>query len=172
MQSLTLWKPPKCGRSAALGDRTNSRRAGNCKQARPRPAVNWTRQLQDELRTSSNRESTLGPSIPDRAGHELKSCRSVSPIRSRLQPLGAMLPASIDATLSLQPYPCIIIPVSSPYARSLHRRHSLHPRRRQRHAALGLGHKAFVELDGRTLLSQSLDLARSVTPDVRVVGDP
>jgi molybdopterin-guanine dinucleotide biosynthesis protein A len=32
--------------------------------------------------------------------------------------------------------------------------------------------KAFVELDGRTLLSQSLDLARSVTPDVRVVGDP
>jgi molybdenum cofactor guanylyltransferase len=32
--------------------------------------------------------------------------------------------------------------------------------------------KAFVELDGRTLLSRSLDLARSVTPDVRVVGDP
>jgi molybdopterin-guanine dinucleotide biosynthesis protein A len=32
--------------------------------------------------------------------------------------------------------------------------------------------KAFVTLDGHTLLSQALDLARSVTPDVRIVGDP
>ena len=32
--------------------------------------------------------------------------------------------------------------------------------------------KAFVELDGRTLLSRALDLARSVTPDIRIVGDP
>jgi molybdopterin-guanine dinucleotide biosynthesis protein A len=31
--------------------------------------------------------------------------------------------------------------------------------------------KAFVELNGRTLLSRSLDLARSVTADVRIVGD-
>ena len=32
--------------------------------------------------------------------------------------------------------------------------------------------KAFVTLDGRTLLARALDLARSVTPDVRIVGDP
>jgi molybdopterin-guanine dinucleotide biosynthesis protein A len=32
--------------------------------------------------------------------------------------------------------------------------------------------KAFVELDGRTLLSRALDLARSVTRDVHIVGDP
>lgn len=32
--------------------------------------------------------------------------------------------------------------------------------------------KAFVELDGRTLLARALELARSVTPDVRIVGDP
>jgi molybdenum cofactor guanylyltransferase len=32
--------------------------------------------------------------------------------------------------------------------------------------------KAFVTLDGRTLLSRVLGLARSVTPDVRIVGDP
>jgi molybdopterin-guanine dinucleotide biosynthesis protein A len=30
--------------------------------------------------------------------------------------------------------------------------------------------KAFVEYDGRTLLARTLDLARSVTPDVRIVG--
>src|SRR5690348_1515752 len=32
--------------------------------------------------------------------------------------------------------------------------------------------KAFVPLDGRTLLARALDLARSVTPDVRIVGNP
>jgi len=32
--------------------------------------------------------------------------------------------------------------------------------------------KAFVELDGRTLLARALELARSVTCDVRIVGDP
>jgi molybdopterin-guanine dinucleotide biosynthesis protein A len=32
--------------------------------------------------------------------------------------------------------------------------------------------KAFVTLDGRTLLVRALELARSVTPDVRIVGDP
>jgi len=32
--------------------------------------------------------------------------------------------------------------------------------------------KAFVVLDGRTLLARALDLARSVTSDVRIVGDP
>jgi len=32
--------------------------------------------------------------------------------------------------------------------------------------------KAFVELNGRTLLSRMLDLARSVAADVRIVGDP
>jgi molybdopterin-guanine dinucleotide biosynthesis protein A len=31
--------------------------------------------------------------------------------------------------------------------------------------------KAFVMLDGRTLLSRALELARSITPDVRIVGD-
>lgn len=31
--------------------------------------------------------------------------------------------------------------------------------------------KAFVTLDGRTLLARSLDLVRSVTADVRIVGD-
>jgi molybdenum cofactor guanylyltransferase len=31
--------------------------------------------------------------------------------------------------------------------------------------------KAFVELDGRTLLARALDLTRSVTPEVRIVGD-
>jgi molybdenum cofactor guanylyltransferase len=31
--------------------------------------------------------------------------------------------------------------------------------------------KAFVALDGRALLARALDLARSVTPDVRIVGD-
>jgi molybdopterin-guanine dinucleotide biosynthesis protein A len=31
--------------------------------------------------------------------------------------------------------------------------------------------KAFVELDGRTLLARALDVARSLTPDVRIVGD-
>jgi molybdopterin-guanine dinucleotide biosynthesis protein A len=31
--------------------------------------------------------------------------------------------------------------------------------------------KAFVMLDGRTLLARALDLARSVTSDVRIVGD-
>src|SRR5580704_15742231 len=30
--------------------------------------------------------------------------------------------------------------------------------------------KAFVDYEGRTLLARALDLARSVTPDVRVVG--
>jgi len=32
--------------------------------------------------------------------------------------------------------------------------------------------KAFVLLDGRTLLARALDLARSLTRDVRIVGDP
>jgi len=32
--------------------------------------------------------------------------------------------------------------------------------------------KAFVALDGRTLLQRALELARSVTSDVRIVGDP
>lgn len=32
--------------------------------------------------------------------------------------------------------------------------------------------KAFVVLDGRTLLARMLDLARSVTADVRIVGNP
>jgi molybdopterin-guanine dinucleotide biosynthesis protein A len=32
--------------------------------------------------------------------------------------------------------------------------------------------KAFVTLDGHTLLALALDLARSVTSDVRIVGDP
>jgi molybdopterin-guanine dinucleotide biosynthesis protein A len=32
--------------------------------------------------------------------------------------------------------------------------------------------KAFVDYDGRTLLARALDLARSVTPDVRIVGSP
>ena len=32
--------------------------------------------------------------------------------------------------------------------------------------------KAFVTLDGRTLLARALELARSVTPDVHIVGDP
>ncbi len=32
--------------------------------------------------------------------------------------------------------------------------------------------KAFVPLDGRTLLARALDLARSLTSDVRIVGDP
>jgi molybdopterin-guanine dinucleotide biosynthesis protein A len=32
--------------------------------------------------------------------------------------------------------------------------------------------KAFVTLDGRTLLARVLELARSVTPEVRIVGDP
>lgn len=32
--------------------------------------------------------------------------------------------------------------------------------------------KALVMLDGRTLLARVLELARSVTPDVRIVGDP
>lgn len=32
--------------------------------------------------------------------------------------------------------------------------------------------KAFVTLDGQTLLSRALVVARSVTPDVRIVGDP
>jgi molybdopterin-guanine dinucleotide biosynthesis protein A len=32
--------------------------------------------------------------------------------------------------------------------------------------------KAFVILDGRTLLARALGLARTVTPDVRIVGDP
>jgi molybdenum cofactor guanylyltransferase len=32
--------------------------------------------------------------------------------------------------------------------------------------------KAFVILDGRTLLARALDLARSVTSEVRIVGDP
>jgi molybdopterin-guanine dinucleotide biosynthesis protein A len=32
--------------------------------------------------------------------------------------------------------------------------------------------KAFVDMDGRTLLARALELARSLTPDVRIVGDP
>jgi phospholipid/cholesterol/gamma-HCH transport system ATP-binding protein len=32
--------------------------------------------------------------------------------------------------------------------------------------------KAFVSLDGQTLLARALELAHSVTPDVRIVGDP
>src|ERR1700684_2169053 len=32
--------------------------------------------------------------------------------------------------------------------------------------------KAFVVLDGRTLLARALELARSVTSEVRIVGDP
>ena len=32
--------------------------------------------------------------------------------------------------------------------------------------------KAFVPLHGRTLLERALEVARAVTPDVRVVGDP
>jgi molybdenum cofactor guanylyltransferase len=32
--------------------------------------------------------------------------------------------------------------------------------------------KAFVALNGRTLLARALELAFSVTPDVRIVGDP
>jgi len=32
--------------------------------------------------------------------------------------------------------------------------------------------KAFVKLDGRTLLERALELARSVNGDVRIVGDP
>jgi molybdopterin-guanine dinucleotide biosynthesis protein A len=32
--------------------------------------------------------------------------------------------------------------------------------------------KAFVECGGRTLLARALDLARSVTPEVRIVGSP
>jgi len=32
--------------------------------------------------------------------------------------------------------------------------------------------KAFLDFEGRTLLSRALDLARSVTPDVKIVGDP
>src|SRR5579864_2081154 len=32
--------------------------------------------------------------------------------------------------------------------------------------------KAFVMLDGQTLLARALELAHSVTTDVRVVGDP
>ena len=32
--------------------------------------------------------------------------------------------------------------------------------------------KAFIELDGPTLLARALELARSVTLDVRIVGDP
>ncbi len=32
--------------------------------------------------------------------------------------------------------------------------------------------KAFVTLDSRTLLARAIDLARSATPDVRIVGDP
>ena len=32
--------------------------------------------------------------------------------------------------------------------------------------------KAFVEYEGRTLLARALDLARSVTPDVSIVGSP
>lgn len=31
--------------------------------------------------------------------------------------------------------------------------------------------KAFVSFEGRTLLARALDVARSVTPDVRIVGD-
>ena len=32
--------------------------------------------------------------------------------------------------------------------------------------------KAFLSLAGRSLLARALDLARAVTPDVRIVGDP
>jgi molybdopterin-guanine dinucleotide biosynthesis protein A len=32
--------------------------------------------------------------------------------------------------------------------------------------------KAFVMLGGRTLLARALELARSITPEVRIVGDP
>jgi molybdopterin-guanine dinucleotide biosynthesis protein A len=32
--------------------------------------------------------------------------------------------------------------------------------------------KAFLELGGRSLLARSLDLARVVTPEIRIVGDP
>jgi molybdenum cofactor guanylyltransferase len=32
--------------------------------------------------------------------------------------------------------------------------------------------KAFVMLEGRTLLARAMELARSITPDVRIVGDP
>src|ERR1700693_1743475 len=32
--------------------------------------------------------------------------------------------------------------------------------------------KAFVDYEGRTLLARALDLARSVTPHVRIVGSP
>jgi molybdopterin-guanine dinucleotide biosynthesis protein A len=32
--------------------------------------------------------------------------------------------------------------------------------------------KAFLQLGGRSLLSRALDLARDITPDVRIVGDP
>lgn len=32
--------------------------------------------------------------------------------------------------------------------------------------------KAFLDFEGCTLLSRALDLARSVTPDVKIVGDP
>ncbi len=32
--------------------------------------------------------------------------------------------------------------------------------------------KAFVDYKGRTLLARALDLARSITPDVHIVGDP
>lgn len=32
--------------------------------------------------------------------------------------------------------------------------------------------KAFLQLGGRSLLSRALDLARAITPDVRIVGDP
>jgi molybdenum cofactor guanylyltransferase len=32
--------------------------------------------------------------------------------------------------------------------------------------------KAFVDYDGRTLLTRALDLARKVTPEVRIVGSP
>jgi molybdenum cofactor guanylyltransferase len=32
--------------------------------------------------------------------------------------------------------------------------------------------KAFAMLDGRTLLARALELARSVTPDARIAGDP
>ncbi len=32
--------------------------------------------------------------------------------------------------------------------------------------------KAFVELEGRTLLSRALGIARCITPNVRIVGDP
>jgi molybdopterin-guanine dinucleotide biosynthesis protein A len=32
--------------------------------------------------------------------------------------------------------------------------------------------KAFVTLDGKTLMARALDLAHSITPNVRIVGDP